>query len=81
MSPILGFEVPEFKSDHDAIIAMYGEILRLGTLIEQREEKYVTREAFKPVRNIVYGMVTLILTGFAIAIVYTVIPLSQNGRW
>jgi len=37
------------------------------------ENEYVTQEAFRPIRNLVYGMVSLILTGVVGALVSLVL--------
>jgi hypothetical protein len=37
------------------------------------ESDYVTQEEFKPIRNIVYGMVSLVLTGVVGALITLVI--------
>lgn len=43
-------------------------------LIENGQVNLVSREEFKPVRTIVYGMVGIIVTAFLVAIVALVIP-------
>lgn len=40
---------------------------------DKMENNYVTQEEFKPIRNIVYGMVTLILTGVVGALLALII--------
>lgn len=41
----------------------------VGEFIKTCKEEYVTKEAFEPVRKIVYGFVTAILTVFATGII------------
>lgn len=48
-------------------------IKELDEIKTKLEHNYVTQEAFKPVRNLVYGMVTLILTAVVGALVALVV--------
>jgi len=47
-------------------------------LREDIAEKYVTKDAFEPVRNIVYGLVAVVLLAVAGAIVALVVHASQS---
>lgn len=40
---------------------------------DKLEKDYVTRDEFEPVRNVVYGMVGLILVGFLMAVIALII--------
>ena len=46
---------------------------RFDKLEKALTDGYITREEFKPVRNIVYGMVALILTGALTAVGYVIL--------
>lgn len=46
-------------------------------LREDIAEKYVTKDAFEPVRNIVYGLVAIVMIAVAGAIVALVVHTSQ----
>lgn len=46
-------------------------------LIEKLDEKYVNKNDFSPVKSIVYGMVGLVLTSVAVAIVAQVVKAVQ----
>lgn len=48
-------------------------IERVKDIEEKLEKKYVSQEEFKPVKSIVYGMVTLILTAVVGALIALVI--------
>ncbi len=39
------------------------QVARLETLMNLMQDNYVTRAEFEPVRNLVYGLVGLLLTG------------------
>lgn len=45
----------------------------IAEINQKLDDKYVTKDQFSPVRNIVYGMVTIILTAVVVALVYLVI--------
>lgn len=46
---------------------------KLDGIIKSMEEKYVTKEQFANVKNIVYGMVTVVLLAVAGAVVSLVV--------
>ena len=48
-------------------------IKELDEIKAKLEQNYVTQESFTPVRNIVYGMVGLILTAVFTSLIYLVI--------
>jgi hypothetical protein len=54
-------------SDHDLLIELRADVRHLASTLDifmaQVDLTYVKREEFKPVRNVVYGIVTLILSG------------------
>lgn len=45
----------------------------INAINQKLDDKYVTKDEFRPVRMVVYGMVTLILSAVILAIVYLVI--------
>jgi len=45
----------------------------LNEIKHKLENEYVTRDSFEPIKRVVYGLVSLILTGFGLAIVALVI--------
>jgi len=45
----------------------------LNEIKHKLENEYVTRESFEPIKRVVYGLVSLILTGVGLAIVALVI--------
>jgi hypothetical protein len=46
-------------------------------LFEKLDEKYVAKNEFLPVKNIVFGMVGLVLTSVAVAVVAQVVKAVQ----
>lgn len=45
-------------------------------IVAKIEERFVSKERFKPIEKIVYGMVGLILTAFALAIIALIIRIE-----
>jgi len=45
----------------------------LNEIKHKLENEYVTRDSFEPIKRVVYGLVSLILTGVGLAIVALVI--------
>lgn len=45
----------------------------IALINDKLDDKYVTKDEFRPVRNVVYGMVGIILTAVILALVYLVI--------
>lgn len=48
-------------------------IIQIHDNIKDIKDNMVTRESFSPVRNLVYGLVSLFLTGIAVALLALVI--------
>jgi len=61
-------------TNNDLVLYKVDELfLKLDALDKKIDKKYVTREQFEPVRNIVYGMVGLLLTGIIVGVARMII--------
>ncbi len=49
------------------------QVVRLETLMNLMQDNYVTRAEFEPVRNLVYGLVGLLLTGVVGAMIALIV--------
>jgi hypothetical protein len=49
------------------------ELADMKLLLGEFKDSYVTKEEFKPIKNLVYGFTGLILTSVTLAIIYLVI--------
>lgn len=69
----------DYSQENDKVnIAVIGiKIQNIEKTVTEMNEKldahYVTKDQFEPVRNLVYGMVGLLLTGIILAIIRLVI--------
>jgi hypothetical protein len=66
-------ELAEYQTDHDLLIRVDQ---RLGDLIirfDKQTEQYVTQGEFWPVKMLVYGCASLMLTLLITAVVYLVV--------
>lgn len=75
----------QLQSDHDLLVELrtntnnlMDEMKQLRNDIANLKKEFVTQAEFKPVRNIVYGAVAIILTAVVVAMITLVI--QQGGQ-
>jgi hypothetical protein len=79
-------ELVEYKTDHDLLIELRTMMHYMASQLESFNKNFVTREEFAPVkegyvsqdefdpiRKLVYGCVTIMLSALILAIVYLVV--------
>jgi hypothetical protein len=65
--------VAEYQSDHDLLIRVDQKVTDLVTRLEKRDQEFVTRAEFWPVKALVYGCVGIMLSALVLAIIYLVV--------
>lgn len=63
------------ESDHDLLIRIDARTADF----EEKLRKFVTQDEFAPVRNLVYGLVAIVLIGVAVAVVALVVNQPKAG--
>lgn len=65
------------QTDETVIAVMGGDVARIKSDVNEIKQNmahnYVTVEAFEPIKRLVYGLVSLILTGFVVGCLALVI--------
>ena len=66
-------DLAEYQSDHNLLIRVNTLVEGLRSDLKDMKSHYVTQSEFWPVKMLVYGCVTLMLSTLILALVYLVI--------
>lgn len=66
-------ELIEYKTDHDLLIELRTLVLIMKQQLDGMTKNFVTQSEFYPIKMLVYGFVTIMLTSLIGSILYLVL--------
>lgn len=66
-------DITQYQNDHDLLIRVDQKVTDLVAKFDARDKLYVTQQEFWPIKMLVYGFVSLMLTSLICALLYLVL--------